>query len=64
LVLDDGAVGVAARVGGVVVGAVVVDGPVHELHVAVGAGGVDVEDVGRRHLADAQLEAMARHHLE
>ena len=49
VVLGDGAVGVAAGVGGVVPGAVVVDGPVQELEVGVGAGAVDIEEVGEAH---------------
>ena len=61
LILDHQPVGVTARIRCVIPGAVVVDGPVHELQMAVGAGGVDVEEIGGRHLADAQLEAMARH---
>ncbi len=61
MVLEDGGVGVAAGVGGIVPGAVVVDGPVEELQVAVGADGVDVEVVGQAHLADVKLEAALGH---
>ena len=57
MVLGDGGVGVAAGVGGVVPGAVVVGGPVDELEVGVGADGVEVEEVGEAHLADVEIEA-------
>ena len=57
VVLGHAAHGVAASVGGVVPGAVVVHGPVHELEVAVGADVVDVEEVGQGHFADAELDA-------
>ncbi len=57
VVLGDGSDGVAAGVGGVVVGAVVVDGPVHELEMAIGADGVDIEEVGDAELADAEIDA-------
>ena len=57
VVLEDGSVGVATGVGGVVPGSVVVDGPVEELEVAVGANGIDVEVVGEAHLTDVKLEA-------
>ena len=48
---------VAARVGGVIVGAVVHDGPVHELEMAVAADRVQVEEIHRAHLAQAQFQA-------
>ena len=57
VVLGHAAHGVSAGVGGVVPGAVVVNRPVHELQVAVGAWAVDVEEVGQRHFADAELDA-------
>ena len=58
IVLGYCGVGVASGVGGVVPGSVVVDGPVHELKVGVGAYGVEVEDVGNAHFAEAQVEAV------
>ena len=45
VVLGDRAVGVTAGVRGVVVGAVVIDGPVHELEVGVGARTIEIEGV-------------------
>jgi len=57
VVFKDAGVGVAAGIGGVVPGSVVVDGPIEELEVAVGADGVDVEVVGEAHLAEVELEA-------
>jgi hypothetical protein len=57
VVLGDGGVGVAAGVGSIVPGAIVVSCPVHELQVGVGAGIVDVEDVGEAHLPHAQIDA-------
>ena len=57
VVLGHAAHGVAAGVGGVVPGAVVVHGPVHELEVGVGADVVDVEEIGQGHLAQAELDA-------
>ncbi len=56
-VLGDEGVGVAAGVGGVVPCAVVVDGPVEELEVGVGAYGVEIEEVGDAHAADPELDA-------
>ncbi len=61
IVFGDGGVGVAAGVGRVVPCAVIVDGPVHELQVAVGADAVDVEIVRQTHLADVELEAALGH---
>ena len=56
--------GVAASVGGVVVGAVVVGGPVEELEVSVGADGIDVEEIGHAELAEAEFETAARQFVE
>ena len=61
VILGHAAHGVAARVGRVVPGAVVVHGPVHELQMAVGADGVDVKEIRQRHLADPQLHAALGH---
>ena len=52
---------VAASVGGVIPCAVVVDGPIHELKMAVGSDGIDVEEIGQGHLASAKLDAANRH---
>ncbi len=57
VVFQDGAIGVTARVRGVVVRAIVVDRPVQELQVAVGAPGVQVEEIGQVELSDAELDA-------
>ena len=60
VVLGDDAVSVAAGVRGVVPRAIIVDGPVHELEVTVGADAVEVEVVGQADLADVKLEAALR----
>ncbi len=56
--------GVAAGVGGVVPGAVVVGGPVDELEVSVGADGVDVEEIRHAEFAEAEFETAAREFVE
>src|SRR5579862_1201409 len=56
VVLKDHAVGVAARVRGVVVGAVVVDGPIEKLQVAIGAVGIHVEEIDHIGLSDAERD--------
>ena len=56
--------GVAAGVGGVVPGAVVVGGPVEELEVRVGADGIDVEEIRHAELAEADFETAARQFVE
>ncbi len=61
VVLGHAADGVSARVGGVIPGAVVVHGPVHELQMAVSAGAVNVEKVRQRELADTKLHAPYGH---
>ena len=55
LIFNYQAVSIAARVGGVVVGAVVVDGPVRELEMAVAADRVDVEEVRHAELPRADF---------
>src|SRR5258706_7633188 len=50
-------IGKAASVGGVIVGAVVVHGPVHELEITVGAISVEVEKIGQAHLPEAKFKA-------
>ena len=57
IVLDDGGVGVAASVGGIVPRAVVVGRPVHELEMAIGTDSIEVEEVGEAKLANAEFEA-------
>ena len=64
VILDEAADGVAASVGGVVPGAVVVDGPVEELEVSVGADGVGVEEVGEAEFAEADFDAAAGKSVE
>ena len=57
VVFGDAGVGVTAGVGGVVPGAIVVHGPVHELEVRVGADIVEIEEVGQAHAAEAEVDA-------
>src|SRR5580700_572196 len=57
VIFKKNAVGVAARVRGVVVGAVIVDGPIHELQAAVGAERIHVEEIDYVELSDAELDA-------
>ena len=60
VVFDQGAVGVAARVRCVVVGAVVVHRPIEELQVRIRAPGVDVEEIGHAEFSDAELDSAGR----
>src|ERR1700751_561659 len=57
VVFEDHAVGVAARVGGVVVGAIVVDGPIEELEVAVVAVGIEIEEIRHGEFSYANFDA-------
>ena len=57
VVLQHCAVGVAARVGGVVVGAVRVYRRVEELQVTVGAIGIHIEEIYQIELAEAEFDA-------
>ena len=57
VVLQDGAIGVPARVRGVVVRTIVVHSPIQELQMAVGTPGVCVKEIDEPELADAKLEA-------
>ena len=54
----------APGVGGVIVSAVVVDSPVHELQVCVGAVSVEVKEIGETHFAEAKFEAAFRKFAE
>ena len=56
--------GVAARVCGVVPGAVVVGGPVEKLEVSVGADRVAVEEIRHAEFAEAEFETTAREFVE
>src|SRR6185437_1747852 len=56
LVFEDGAIGIATGVRGIVVSAIVVDGPVGELKMTVGAHVVVVEEVRRTEFADAKFQ--------
>ncbi len=56
--------GVAAGIGGIVPGSVVVGGPVDELQVGIGADGVYVEEVGQSELAEAEFQTAAREFFE
>jgi len=49
--------GKAAGVGGVIVCAAVVDGPVHELEIRVRAVGIEVKKIGQTHFAETNFEA-------
>jgi len=60
VVLENCAVGVAARVCGVVVRAIVVHGPVEELQVAVAAECIQVEEIGHAEFAEAKLDPPRR----
>jgi hypothetical protein len=56
--------GVAASVGGVVVGAVVVDGPVGELEFSVGAHRIDIEEIRHAEFAEADFQTPTRQFFE
>ena len=56
--------GIAASVGGIVPGAVVIDRPVEELEVSVGADGIDIEEIGHAELAEADFQTAARQFVE
>ncbi len=56
--------GVAAGVGGVVPGAIVVDGPIRELEVGVGADRIYVKKIGQAEFAEADLQPAARQFIE
>ena len=64
VVLRHQADGVAAGVGGVIPGAVVVGGPVDELQVGVGPDRVGVEKIGKTELPEAHFDAPARQRIE
>src|SRR5208337_833758 len=57
VIFEEGGESKSAGVGGVIVGAVVVHAPVHELEIGVGAVGVEVEEVGETHFPKAQFQA-------
>ena len=52
--------GVATGVGGVVIGAIVVDRPVHELGVTVATHAIQIEEISHTELSRAQFEATNR----
>ena len=56
--------GVAARVGCVVVGAVVVDGPVGELKVGIRANRIDIKKIHHAELSEADFQPAARQFLK
>src|ERR1700690_2318995 len=60
VVLGDDAHCVAASIGRVVIGAVVVHGPIHKLEMAVAAHAIYVEKIRNAELAGAQLDASNR----
>src|SRR5215472_13418378 len=56
--------GVAAGVGGVVPGTVVIGRPVDELELGIAAYGIDVEEIGQAEFPDAKFEAATRDFVE
>ena len=64
LVIRHHAHGVAARIGGIVPGAVVVDRPVDELKMRVGAYRIQVEEIRHAELAKANFQAAPRQFVE
>ena len=57
VILGDSGKCVATRVGGVVVRAIVVDGPIHELQMTVAADAVDIKEVRDAHFPRTELDA-------
>ena len=62
--VENGAHRISAGIGGIIPGTVVVDSPIDELEVRVGAGGVHVEEVRNTEFADAEFEPAARKFFE
>src|SRR5579872_147735 len=62
--IDDGTNRVATSIGGIVPGAIVVDGPVKKLKMGIAAGRVDIEEVWHAELAKPEFDAAAREFLE
>jgi hypothetical protein len=60
VVFDHGAISVAARVRGVVVGPVIVHSPIHELQAAVGAVRIHVEEIDYVEFSEAKLDSASR----
>src|SRR6202035_308294 len=56
VILEHDVVSVTASIRGVIVGAVVDIGPIQKLQMVVASHGVDVEEIGERHFAGAQLQ--------
>src|SRR5215831_20357032 len=57
MVFDHGSVGKASRVGSIVIGTIVVDSPVRELKIAVGAVRIHIEKIGHAELTETQFQA-------
>src|SRR6202521_1569715 len=64
LVIRHDAHGIAARIGGVVPGAVVVHGPIGELKMRIGADRIQIEEVRHAELAETNFEAAPRQLVE
>src|SRR5712692_5714222 len=60
VVFGHGGEGEAASVGGVIVGAVVVHGPIHELEIGVGAVSNESGEIGGGEFSEAEFEAALR----
>src|SRR5271157_4992245 len=60
LIFEDEPPGVTASVSRVVIPSVLVNGPIHELQMAVAANGVHIEEVSHAELAKAELKPAGR----
>src|SRR5208337_3292958 len=60
VIFEHGPVSEPSRIGGIVVRAIVIDGPVHELKIAVGSVGVQIEKVRHAEFAETYFEAAFR----
>src|SRR5271168_159133 len=56
VILGQSADRIATRVGGVIPRAIVVDGPVHELQVAIRTHCINIEEIRQRKLSDAEFD--------
>ena len=57
IVFDDGSIGVAARIGRVVVDSVVIHGPIEKLQMVVAAAGIVIEEIREVEFPDAELDS-------
>jgi hypothetical protein len=56
VVLKEGGKREAASVRGIVVGAVIVHRPIHELEISIRAKGVEVKEIGQAEFSEAELQ--------